>query len=185
MNRNVVLFALYSLLTGAGNAICFFVLLSPLLFLLTGDPLFVGYAEGVQGLCSALVAIPAGLLADKWSRAGVARVGLSLSLLVYAAMATVVWLPLASMPLYWIMFALLALEGLGFGAQQAVVSFCDTHLTAAAARCLDGATSRADERLDAHGRAKQVANCRERVLHAGQPWRTVVGHGADCTVRTR
>jgi hypothetical protein len=50
LNRNVVLYVIYNLLNGAGTTICFFAILSSLLFLLTGDVLFVGYAEGFEGL---------------------------------------------------------------------------------------------------------------------------------------
>jgi hypothetical protein len=42
---------------------------------LTNDISKIGYAEGAQGVARGLVAIPAGLLADRWGSVFLVRVG--------------------------------------------------------------------------------------------------------------
>lgn len=87
LNRNVVIYVVVQVLSGAGTSISFWVLLSPLLYLLSGTFMFVAYAEGAGGLFGALVSVPSGWLADKYTRSKVARVGLVLKLLAYTGEA--------------------------------------------------------------------------------------------------
>jgi MFS family permease len=45
-----------------------------------GDPKYVGYIEGIQGMAGLITAIPIGYLSDRWGRVKVIRMGFYFSL---------------------------------------------------------------------------------------------------------
>ena len=67
-NHNVKVALLFTCLRSLANGIWGFAVLSGYLKVLTGKNSQVGLAEGMQGLGQALAALPAGVLADKFSR---------------------------------------------------------------------------------------------------------------------
>ena len=75
-NPNVILYLIAQFFFMAGWSVWGFSLLSNIIYLITSSTLEIGFSEGIQGVCSGLLAIPFGFLADKWMRHKVAKIGL-------------------------------------------------------------------------------------------------------------
>jgi len=74
MNHNVVLVWVFTLFDATSVGIYGSTILSALLYRITNDSnLKVGLAEGLQGMCQVLMAIPAGVSTDRFGRANVLK----------------------------------------------------------------------------------------------------------------
>eukprot|EP00928_Gymnodinium_smaydae_P053221 TRINITY_DN37263_c0_g1_i1.p1 TRINITY_DN37263_c0_g1~~TRINITY_DN37263_c0_g1_i1.p1 ORF type:complete len:488 (+),score=57.08 TRINITY_DN37263_c0_g1_i1:78-1541(+) len=77
-----------------------------------GDNVAVGYAEGVQGLTMMLSALPAGYLADKWSRRACIRIACILSIISIVCLMVAVAIAQEKSPhAFMLICASLAIEG--------------------------------------------------------------------------
>lgn len=75
-NPNVSLYLVSLFFGTAGAAVWGYTILTNLMFLITDSTLKIGITEGVMGLVSAILAIPFGILADRWSKHKVGRIGI-------------------------------------------------------------------------------------------------------------
>eukprot|EP00961_Rhodomonas_salina_P276505 3735939-Rhodomonas_salina.1 len=69
----------------AGTAIVAFI------YVLTDSNSRVGFVEAAQGLANLVFALPVGYLADKWSKAGISRIGAVLAILNVGMLAWAVY----------------------------------------------------------------------------------------------
>ena len=72
-HRNVKLRFAYDFLTYLSQGIWSVAILTNYLTALTSDVQWVGYVEGMQGICMALISLPAGYVADKFGHKWVLR----------------------------------------------------------------------------------------------------------------
>jgi len=79
--HNVICGIIATALYRMGTGLYMMTVLPSFLLLVGGNKFDVGFAEGLQGLANLVSAMPAGYIADKWSRRACIRIGNCLSLL--------------------------------------------------------------------------------------------------------
>ena len=92
-NLNINLALAFTFMGSAARGVWSFATLTNYLEGMTGSVLSVGIAEGVQGICQALVALLAGWYADKFSRDSVLQFAGVLGLLTVAGMLLTILIP--------------------------------------------------------------------------------------------
>ena len=91
LNANVRRRLVYDFLIYAGAGMWASTMLSIYLQQLTGGAALVGAAEGTQGMCMAMAAIPAGILADRLGRERVLRYASAVGVVATLAMSAALW----------------------------------------------------------------------------------------------
>ena len=87
-------------------------MLSVYLLQLTDSAKYVGFAEGTQGMCMAMIAVPSGFLADKLGRERILRVAAIVGLLATATVSFALWCTGGEQQVYELMVVGLGLCGL-------------------------------------------------------------------------
>ena len=123
-NPNIILYLIGTFFSSAGWSVWGYSLLSNVIYLITTSSLKVGYAEGIQGVISSVLAIPFGILADKWCRHGVGQIGLIVGIISSAGLIAVLFIGMVITKdeLYWILFGSLALYGVSTGVESSALA---------------------------------------------------------------
>ena len=122
-NRNVLLYIILNFLDMAGWGVWGYSFLSNIIYISTESTLRIGLAEGVQGILSGILAIPFGILADRWIRHKVAKIGLSIKLV--ACVCMLCCFNITSIPkdmFYWFLMGSLGLYGISVGISTPALS---------------------------------------------------------------
>lgn len=120
-NPNVSLYLISLFFATAGGAVWGYTILTNLMYLITDSTLKIGIAEGIQGLISALLAVPFGILADRWAKHKVGKIGIvvqtlaCICLIMVMSLNGVKGIPINYSNLYYFLTASLVLYGISNG----------------------------------------------------------------------
>jgi MFS family permease len=122
-NRNRTLELIAIVFYGAANGI-FVVLSSNFLLALSGSTFYVGLAEGIPAIVTCLIALPAGIFADKFQNELPKNVGLFIVLVSFTAGVLVVasYSYFGRFTVFWLLFGLFCGENFGDGLSSGSIS---------------------------------------------------------------